>query len=315
MKLTDRAMRDIYGDLLIAYAKQYPNLVILDADLRKAINLQPFANAYPERAINVGVAEANMIGVAAGLANMGKIPFTHTFTPFASRRVFDQVTLSVAYAGLPVKMVGSDPGIMAQLNGGTHMCLEDLALMRSLPGMVIVEPVDGVQLAGLFDAILTCPHPVYLRLIRQDFDPIFPEGTTFELGKVSLVEDGEDVTVFASGIMVKEALDARNMLAKEGVSVQVINVHTLKPLDVEGVVEAAKKTGAVVTCDNHNIIGGLGSAVAETLGEHVPVPMQRVGVKDHFGEVGKKPFLMEKFGLTATHVAQAVRDVLVRKNT
>ena len=314
MVLKDRAMRDIYGDLLIAYAERYPNLVILDADLRKAINLHPFAERFPERAINVGVAEANMIGVAAGLANMGKIPFTHTFTPFASRRVFDQVTISVAYTGLPVKMVGSDPGIMAQLNGGTHMCLEDLALMRSLPGMVIVEPVDGVQLAGLFEAILTSPHPVYIRLVRQEFDPIFPEGTAFELGKITPVAEGDDVTVFASGIMLKEALDARDLLASEGVSVHVVNVHTLKPLDVEGVIAAAKKTGAVVTCDNHNIIGGLGSAIAETLGEHYPVPLQRIGVKDHFGEVGKKPFLMEKFGLTAQFIVKAIQEVLKRKN-
>ena len=313
MDLTNRQMRDIYADLLIMYAEKYPDLIAIDADLRKAIRLNKFADAYPERAINVGVAEANMIGVAAGLANMGKRPFTHTFTPFASRRVFDQVTVSVAYAGLPVKMVGSDPGVMAQLNGGTHMSLEDVGLMRTLPTMTIVEPVDGVQLAALMPQIIEHDGPLYLRLIRQEFDPIFEEGETFEIGKAKTVCSGKDVTVFASGIMVKPSLDAAEMLAEEDISVEVINIHTVKPLDVDAIVASAKKTGAVVVAENHNIIGALGSAVAETLGERLPTPLKRVGIKDHFGEVGKKDFLVEKFGLTKKEVTEAIYDVLKKK--
>jgi len=313
MELKNRQMRDIYVDLLIHYAEQYPELVIVEADLMKAAKTTLFYEKYPERTVNVGVAEANMIGVAAGLSNMGKLPFTHTFTPFATRRVFDQVTLSVTYAGLNVKMTGSDPGIMAQLNGGTHMSMEDVGLMRTLPTMVIFEPVDGVQLANIFPQIIDHVGPVYTRLLRQEFDPIFEEGTTFELGKAKTVIEGKDVTIFATGIMVKEAVDAAAILKEEGIKAAVINIHTIKPIDVEAIVEAARKTGAVVTAENHNIINGLGSAVAEVLVEHHPVPMQRVGVKDHFGEVGKKDFLMEKFGLKAKNIVAAVHTVLAAK--
>jgi transketolase len=313
MELRNRQLRDIYVDLLMHYAEKYPELVIVEADLMKALKTTSFAEKYPERTVNVGVQEANMIGVAAGLANMGKLPFTHTFTPFATRRVFDQVTLSVAYAGLNVKMCGSDPGIMAQLNGGTHMSLEDVGLMRNLPGMMIVEPVDGVQLAALFPQIIEHKGPVYIRLLRQEFDAIYEDNQTFTLGKATKLISGSDVSIFATGIMVKEALDACNMLKQEGISASVINIHTIKPIDQEAILEEARKTNAIVTAENHNIINGLGSAVAEVLGEHYPVVMERVGVKDHFGEVGKKDFLMEKFGLKAIDIVNAVHRVLARK--
>lgn len=314
MNLRTSHLRDIYVDLLIHYAEQYPELVIVEADLMTALATTKFQKVYPERTINVGVAEANMIGVAAGLANMGKLPFTHTFTPFASRRVFDQVTLSVAYSQLNVKMVGSDPGIMAQLNGGTHMSLEDVGILRNVPTLVIFEPVDGVQLAHMFPQIIEHNGPVYIRLLRKDFDPIFEDDQEFVLGKATPVLPGKDVTIFATGIMVKEAVDAREILAKRGISAGVINIHTLKPIDQEAIIEAAKLTGAVVTAENHNVINGLGSAVAEVLGEHFPVPMERVGVKDHFGEVGEKEFLMEKFGLKAPNIVDACVRVFERKN-
>lgn len=313
MELRNRQLRDIYVDLLIEAAEKYPNLVIVEADLMKALKTTLFQEKFPSRTINVGVAEANMIGVAAGLANMGKLPFTHTFTPFATRRVFDQVTLSVAYSKLNVKMVGSDPGIMAQLNGGTHMSLEDVGLMRALPGMTIVEPVDGVQLAALFPQIVEHPGPVYIRLLRQEFDPIFEDHQSFTLGKGIKLRDGQDVSIFATGIMVKEALDAQKLLAAEGIHASVVNLHTIKPIDHNIIIQEAKRTHAVVVCENHNIINGLGSAVCEVLSEHYPTPIKRVGIKDHFGEVGKKDFLMEKFGLKAKHIIAAVHEVLQLK--
>jgi len=313
MELRNRQLRDIYVDLLIEYAKKYPELVIVEADLMKAAKTNKFFEEFPERAVNVGVAEANMIGVAAGLANMGKIPFTHTFTPFATRRVFDQVTLSVAYARLNVKMIGSDPGIMAQLNGGTHMSLEDVGLMRNLPKMTIFEPVDGVQLAAMFPKIIEHDGPVYIRLLRQEFDPIFADDQEFELGKATPIIEGSDLSIFASGIMVKEALDAQKILKEKGISASVVNIHTIKPIDAEAIIKEAKKTKAIVTAENHNIINGLGSAVAEVLAENCPTPLERVGIKDHFGEVGEKDFLMEKYGLKAKNIVEAVKDVLTLK--
>lgn len=313
MELKNRALRDIYVDLLMTYAEKYPELVIVEADLSKALATTRFFETYPDRAINVGVAEANMIGVAAGLANMGKIPFTHTFTPFATRRVFDQVTLSVAYAKLNVKMVGSDPGVMAELNGGTHMSMEDVGIMRTMPTMTIVEPVDGVQLAKLFPQIIEHQGPIYIRLLRKDFKPIFDENQDFKLGEATTIKEGRDVSIFCSGIMVNEALEAEAILATQHISASVVNIHTIKPIDVETIVREAKRTGAVVTAENHSIINGLGSAVAEVLAEHHPVAMERVGVKDHFGEVGKADFLKEKYGLKAVNIVDAVLRVLKRK--
>lgn len=313
MELKNRNMRDIYVDLLIEYAKKIPELVIVEADLMKALGTTKFQEEFPKRAIDVGVAEANMIGVAAGLANMGKLPFTHTFTPFATRRAYDQVTLSVAYSKMNVKMVGSDPGVMAELNGGTHMSFEDVGIMRTMPTLTIFEPVDGVQLANIFPQIIDHKGPVYIRLIRKAFDPIFSESEQFELGKAKTILEGNDVTIFATGIMVKEALDAEKILKEKGISASVINIHTVKPIDREAIVNAANKTGAIITAENHNIINGLGSAVAEVLAETVPTPMERVGVKDHFGEVGKKDFLMEKFGLKAQNIVDAALRVIERK--
>ncbi|MBI9009881.1 MAG: transketolase family protein [Tenericutes bacterium] len=313
MELRNRALRDIYVDLLMEYAETHPELVIVEADLASALASTKFFKKYPNRAINVGVQEANMIGVAAGLANMGKLPFTHTFTPFATRRVLDQVTLSVAYSKLNVKMVGSDPGIMAQLNGGTHMSVEDVGIMRTMPTLTIVEPIDGVQLASLFPQIAEHNGPVYIRLTRKDFDEVYDDGEEFILGKAKVIKEGKDVTIFASGIEVKEAIDAEKLLAEKGISASIIDVHTIKPIDAETIIREAKRTGAVVTVENHSIINGLGSAVAEVLAENCPTVMERVGIKDHFGEVGLKDFLMEKFGLKAKHIVAAVLKVLDRK--
>jgi len=203
---------------------------------------------------------------------------------------------------------------MAQLNGGTHMSLEDVGLMRNVPNMTIIEPVDGVQLASLFPQIIDHKGPVYIRLLRQEFDPIFADDQKFVLGKATPIIEGTDLSIFASGIMVKEAMDAQKILLQEGIHASVINIHTIKPIDQDAIIKEAMKTKAIVTAENHNIINGLGSAVAEVLGEHYPVPMERVGVKDHFGEVGKKDFLMEKFGLKAKNIVDAAHRVLARKN-
>lgn len=313
MILEDRWLRETYVDLLIEYALKDPRIVIVEADLMRAAGTLRFAAKFKERCVDVGVAEANMIGVAAGMANMGKIPFTHTFTPFATRRVCDQVTLSVSYAGLHVKMMGSDPGVTAEYNGGTHMSMEDISIMRNIPGMVIYEPVDSVQLKELFPQILNHDGPVYIRLLRRNAVKVYDAGEKFTLGKGTLLKEGQDVTIAASGIMTAEALAAAGQLAEAGISAEIINIHTIKPLDEEMILTSAKKTGAVVTAENHSVIGGLGSAVSECLIEHAPVPMKRVGVKDHFGEVGLTEFLKEKYGLTKQEITAAAKQVIKKK--
>ena len=312
-ELETRGLREVYSDLLIEYGKQDPRICAVDADLMNASSVLRFQAVFPERAINVGVAEANMISVAAGLSAMGKIPFTHSFTPFATRRCCDQVTLSVAYAGLNVKMVGSDPGITAELNGGTHMSTEDIAIMRNIPGMVVYEPVDGAQLRAAFPQILAHNGPVYIRLFRRQAENVFDDDYEFDLGKADLLRDGSDVTLIASGVCVANAVQAAETLAQEGVSARVLNIHTIKPIDADAVIKAASETGALVTAENHNVIGGLGSAVAEVLAEQRPTPLERVGVKDHFGQVGKAPYLMGVFGITAADIAKAARKAIARK--
>ncbi len=315
MKLVkeDRWLRETYVDMLLEYAAKDERIVILEADLSKAAGTPRFTQQYPERTVNVGIAESNMIGVAAGMSAMGMIPFTHTFTPFATRRCCDQVTLSVAYAGLNVKMMGSDPGVTAELNGGTHMSMEDVSIMRNIPGMVIYEPVDSEQLIQMFPQILEHDGPVYIRLLRRNAVKVFDDSYQFKLGKGTVIEEGTDVTIFASGIMVAEAIEAQEVLKEKGISAEVINIHTIKPLDEELVLQSAKKTKAVVVAENHSIIGGLGSAVAELLGENCPVPVVRVGVKDHFGEVGLTDFLKEKYGLTAKEIVKAAEKAVKMK--
>lgn len=305
-------LRDTYCDLLIEHAKENKNIVLLDADLSKAGGLKRFMAAFPDRFINVGVAEANMIGIAAGLSAMGWIPFTHTFTPFATRRVCDQVTLSVAYAGLNVKMAGSDPGIAAELNGGTHMSLEDVAIMRNIPGMVIFEPVDSAQLKSVFPQILNYDGGCYIRLFRKNAVKVYEDGTEFTLGKGHVIKSGKDVTIIATGIMVSESVKAADELEKLGVSAELINIHTIKPLDTDLILNSAKKTGAVVAAENHSVVNGLGSAVAEFLSENFPVPVKRIGVRDRFGEVGKTDYLKTIMNMRAEDIVQAAQSVIKR---
>lgn len=314
MSLESREMREVYTEQLMDLAEKDERIVLVEADLMRAAKSLTFQERFPERTVDVGVAEANMVGVAAGLSAFGKIPFTHSFTSFATRRCFDQITISVAYAGLNVKIMGSDPGVAAELNGGTHMSFEDVGIMRNIPDMVIFEPVDNEQLAQAMPYIVKHIGPVYIRLFRKKTEKIFDEGYTFNWCKADTLQEGSDATIIATGLMVKNALVAAKNLEAEGVRVRVLNIHTVKPIDQDAIIKAAEETGAIVTAENHNIINGLGSAVAEVLMENHPVPMKRIGVRDHFGEVGKMDFLMEKYHMTPEAIAEAVKNVLQMKH-
>jgi len=280
------AMRDAYCQTLIELAEKDPRIVALDADLMTSMGMKPFQKKFPERTIDCGIAEGNMIGTACGLAVQGKIPFAHTFAPFCTRRACDQIFISGAYNKANVKVVGSDPGITAAYNGGTHMPFEDMGIMRGIPTMMVVEPTDIVQLKNLLPQIAYYEGIVYMRLVRKDVNKVYDEGSTFELGKAAVISEGTDVTLIASGYCVTEALSAAKILAEQGISAGIINMFTWKPIDEEAILKAAATTGAIVTCENHNVINGLGSAVAEVLVKNRPVPVEMIGVQDEFGEVG-----------------------------
>lgn len=291
-------MRKVFAQELGKLMEQDPRICVIDADLAKASGTFGLRERFPDRALDVGIAEQNMASVAAGMASYGFIPFITSFACFASRRICDQVMLSIAYAKQNVKIVGTDPGISAELNGGTHMPFEDIGVLRSIPSLVIFEPVDGVQLKKALPQIVSCPRPVYIRLFRKEQPDIFREDVPFDLMKADVILEGTDVTILASGIMLKKALDAAERLKRRGVSAEVINVHTIKPLDAETILRSVKKTGHVVTAENHNVIGGLYSAVCELLSATYPLRIERVGVEDIFGEVGKMEQLAPRFGLT-----------------
>ena len=311
--LDNKEMRQVYSETMVELAKRNKKIVLLDADLMGSMGTKKFKEAYPKRHINVGIAEANMIGVAAGLASTGKLPFVHSFTPFVTRRCYDQIAISVAYAKQNVKMVGADPGIMAQNNGGTHMSLEDVGIMRAMPDMAIFEPVDATMLKALLPQVVKYDKPMYIRLFRKKAETVFDENTKFHLFKAIDIKKGTDVTIVASGIMVSRAVEASLILASQGLSVGVLSVHTIKPIDEDAIIRAAKRSGAIVTAENHNIIGGLGSAVAEVISEHCPVPLRRVGVKDRFGEVGNEKYLSEALGLTVDDIVKAATEVVALK--
>ncbi|HOS24608.1 MAG TPA: transketolase C-terminal domain-containing protein [Thermotogota bacterium] len=306
-------MRKVYAELLIEHAQKDDRIVLLEADLMSSTGTKAFKERFPDRLINVGVAEANLMGISAGLAVMGMIPFAHSFTAFATRRAFDQVTISIAYSRLPVKIGGADPGVSAELNGGTHMSFEDAGIMRNLPGMTIVEPVDSVQLAALLPQVISHPGPVYMRLHRKNKEVLFSPDRSFTIGKIETLETGEDVTLICSGMMVKQSLKASEILRKEGVRPRVLNMHTLKPVDATTIIQAARETGAIVVAENHSVLNAWGSAVAEVVSEHCPVPVFRIGVQDHFGEVGKSDFLMEKYHMTAADIVQAAYSAMDKK--
>ena len=306
-------MRKVYCNTMIELANKNPNIIAIDADLINSSGMAPFMKAFPERTFNCGVQEANMMGVSAGLSITGKIPFAHTFGPFATRRCMDQVFLSCAYAKLNVKIIGSDPGVTAEYNGGTHMPFEDIAVMRCIPTVTIVEPSDSTMLKNIIEQISGIYGVHYVRLLRKSAIKIYESGS-FEIGKAVKVKDGKDATIIASGIMLSESIKAAGVLKEEGISVRVLDMFTIKPIDKEAIMRAANETGAIVTAENHNVINGLYSAVAETIVELKPIPMEKVGVMDRFGQVGTMDYLKKIYKLTADDIVSAVKKVILRKN-
>ena len=309
-------MRAVYGESLARLAEEDERIVVLDADLMRANGTFGFKDRFPGRWIDVGVAEANMVGISAGLSTTGMIPFPSTFTCFAARRTFDQFFVSANYARQNVKLTGSDPGVSAAFNGGTHMSFEDVGLMRTIPGITICEPSDPVSLTALLRQLAYRQGSSYLRLHRKAIVPIYAESETFELGKGKRLVDGRDMAIIAVGaICVAEALQAAERLEAEGVSAAVVDMHTVKPIDEELVVELAQRTGAILTVENHQVRNGLGSAVAEVLTDNYPVPQRRIGIQDEFGEVGTQDYLQKRFGLTADNIAAEARNLLERKRS
>ncbi len=309
-----QATRDAYGEGLVALAEQYDNLVVLDADLAAATKTGTFKKAYPDRFIDVGIAEGNMMSIAAGLASTGKLVFASSFAMFAAGRAFEQVRNSIGYPHLNVKIGATHAGISVGEDGATHQCCEDIALMRTIPGMVILNPADGYETKKAVAAAAAWEGPVYLRFGRLAVDMVTDENDEFVIGKGKVLREGTDVTVIATGLMVQEALAAADTLAAEGISARVINMATIKPLDTQLVLAAAADTGAIVTAEEHNVIGGLGSAVAEALCESgKPVPVLRVGVEDTFGQSGPAKELLKLYGLSAEKIVEKARGAIALK--
>lgn len=307
-------MRAVYAQTLIELAEADNRIVLLESDLMKASGTGCFKERFPERFFDLGVAEANMVGVACGLSAGGKIPFATSFGCFASRRTYDQFFLSANYAQQNVKLTGTDPGISAAYNGGTHMPFEDAGIMRNIPNLIVFEPCDPVSLRKLIVKNIEHYGSTYMRLHRKFIADVYAQDEEFELGRAKVINDGNDVTIIACGaIMVPEAIKAVEELSKEGISAALIDMHTIKPLDNEIVLKYAKKTGAIVTCENHQIINGLGSAVAEVLSENHPTPLRRIGINDQFGEVGTQNELQQKFDLTAARIVRTVKEILTQK--
>lgn len=306
------ATRQAYGEALVEFGAN-ENIVVLDADLSKSTKTDGFKKKYPERFINMGIAEGNMMSTAAGIAATGKIVFASSFAMFAAGRAFEQIRNSIGYPHLNVKIGATHAGVSVGEDGATHQCLEDIGLMRTIPGMVILNPADAVESRLAVKAAIEHNGPVYLRFGRLAVPTIFDDKYKFEIGKGVVLENGTDVTLIATGLMVPDALEARKILAEQGISARVINIHTIKPIDRDIIVKAAAETGAVVTAEEHNIIGGLGSAVAEVLAEECPTPLERVGVQDVFGASGKPYALLEKYGLDAKTIVEKAKEAIARK--
>lgn len=307
------AMRDAYAETMTELVKEDPRIIYLEADLMNSIGMVKFAREFPRNAVNCGIQEANMIGTAAGMSAVGLIPFTHTFGCFATRRALDQIFLSGAYAKTNIRMLGSDPGVTAAYNGGTHMPFEDIGLLRGIPEITIIEPTDSTMLRDMVRQTAKQEGIFYIRLSRKNAVKVFEADSTFEIGKAAMIKEGTDVTLIASGICVDESMKAAEILEQQGISTAIINIFTIKPIDREAIAGAAQKTGAIVTVENHNIHNGLGSAVAEVLAETTPVPMERVGIQDRFGQVGSVEYLKEQYGLTAENIAKQAQKVIARK--
>ncbi|MGP9417981.1 transketolase family protein [Ewingella sp. AOP9-I1-14] len=303
-------MRKVYGNVVREKIVENTPIIALEADLMSAMAMDGVHRDHPQHVINCGIMEANVIGVAAGLSLTGRVPFVHTFTAFASRRCFDQLFMSLDYQKNNVKVIASDAGVTACHNGGTHMSFEDMGIVRGLANSIVLEVTDAVMFRDILQQLVDLKGFYWVRTIRKQATQVYKEGSTFTIGKANLLRDGNDITLIANGIMVAEALKAAEMLARDGISAAVIDMFTLKPIDKEIIQQYAAKTGKIVTCENHSIHNGLGSAVAEVLVEHTPVPMRRVGVKERYGQVGTQDFLQQEYGLTAEHILEAAKQLL-----
>ncbi len=307
-------MRAAYNEALMAAAERNENVVAVDCDMANAMGTAAFAGKFGNRrSINCGIQEANALGVAAGLSALGYVPFYHTFACYASRRVYDQAYISCAYANLNVKIIGGEVGACAAANGGTHMPFDDVGLMRTIPGVTVLEPADSASFPDLVTQMADAYGVFYLRTPRRANIRVYGEGNRFEIGKAMLLREGSDVTIIGYGITVYQALLAAGELAKEGIDARVADMFTIKPIDADFIADSAKRTGAIVTVENHSVVNGLGSAVSDVLAGTVPVPMEMAGCRDEFGEVGTQDWLMERFGMTARAVCEKVRAVLSRK--
>lgn len=307
------ATRESFGMALCELAKEHDDIVVLDADLAAATKTEIFKKAYPDRFFDCGIAEGNMIGVAAGLATAGKVPFAASFAMFATGRAYEQVRNSVGYPHLNVKIAGSHAGISVGEDGATHQCCEDLALMRTIPGMVVLNPADHYEMIEATKAAYAYDGPVYIRLGRLAIESFNdPDNYSFEIGKGITLEEGSDVTVIATGLVVNEALKAVRALKEKGLSVRLINMHTIKPIDKDIIIKAAKETGKIITVEEHNIIGGLGEAVAAVTAENCPVPVYRVGVEDVFGHSGPAVGLLAEFGLDAAGLEKKIAELAAK---
>ena len=302
------ATRDAYGKALAALGAEHDNLVVLDADLANATKTQTFQKAFPDRHFDCGIAEANMICVAAGMSTTGLVPFASSFAMFASGRAFEQVRNSIGYPHLNVKIGATHGGISVGEDGASHQCCEDFALMRSIPGMTVICPADGVEAEAAVKAAYEMDGPVYLRFGRLAIPVFHEEGFNFQIGKGEVLRDGTDVAIIANGLLVYEAIQAGEALAAEGINAMVINMATVKPLDEELVLSAAKKCGKVITCEEHSVIGGLGEAVCSLLSEKLPTPVRRIGVNDEFGHSGPAAALLKQFGLSAEHIVEVAKE-------
>lgn len=308
-----RSNRDGYVEAMREMMAENPKLIHIDCDLMGCINTNKLQKEFPSQVFNAGIAEQNAMGVASGMAATGLTVFVHSFGCFASRRMFDQAFLAAGYSELPVHVIGSDPGVTAMYNGATHMPFEDCALYMTIPNAVVIDSCDFAQTRSLTKQLAKCDKPSYMRLIRKGFRTVYEDGAEFEIGKGVTLRDGKDVTIIASGIMVVEAIRAAELLQEKGVDARVIDMHTWKPLDEELVLKAAEETGCIVTAENHQVSCGLGSAVANLLCEKRPVPLERIGVQNRFGQVGPQEFLMEQYHMTAQDIAGAAALAMARK--
>ena len=306
------SIRDAYVAQLVEEAKKNPRIVAIDCDLSSSMGTKPFVKALPNQHFNVGIAEANGLNMAAGMADAGLIPFFHTFSCFASRRVYDQIFLSI-YGGLKIHVMGGDAGLTTAGNGGTHMTFADIGMMRMMPEMIVMEASDSVMMKSLTKQLPYTDCSTYVRMPRKPLTAIYEEGSEFEIGKAVVLREGKDVSIITYGILVAEALKAADMLAAEGIEATVVDMFTIKPLDTDCLIRCAKSTGAVVVAENHNMNGGLMEGVAGVLAENCPVPMERVANMDHFGEVGNIPYLLEKLELTADVIAAKAKKAISRK--